>query len=74
MTKTLLLASIAATAVASAVLAQDQAAADKPNILLIISDDTGYGDTGPYLGGEARGMPTPNIDQLARDGMMFTSF
>jgi len=74
MTKTLLLASIAATAVASAVLAQDQAAADKPNILLIISDDTGYGDTGPYLGGEARGMPTPNIDQLAKDGLLYTSF
>ncbi|WP_027229694.1 arylsulfatase [Phyllobacterium sp. UNC302MFCol5.2] len=48
--------------------------APKPNILFIVSDDTGYGDTGPYLGGEARGMPTPNIDQLAKDGMMFTSF
>jgi arylsulfatase A-like enzyme len=46
----------------------------KPNILFIVSDDTGYGDTGPYLGGEARGMQTPNIDQLAKDGMMFTSF
>ena len=46
----------------------------KPNILLIVSDDTGYGDTGPYLGGEARGMQTPNIDKLAKDGMMFTSF
>ncbi len=46
----------------------------KPNILLIVSDDTGYGDTGPYLGGETRGMPTPNLDQLANDGMMFTSF
>jgi arylsulfatase len=52
----------------------DSAAGSKPNILLIISDDTGYGDTGPYLGGEGRGMPTPNIDQLANDGMMFTSF
>lgn len=46
----------------------------KPNILFIVSDDTGYGDTGPYLGGETRGMPTPSIDQLAKDGMMFTSF
>ncbi len=74
MKKSLLLATIAATAVGSAVLAQEQTAADQPNILLIISDDTGYGDTGPYLGGEARGMPTPNIDQLAQEGMMFTSF
>ena len=59
--------------------AQQQPAAEggqqeKPNILFIVSDDTGYGDTGPYLGGEARGMQTPNIDQLAKDGMMFTSF
>jgi len=51
-----------------------QTAQERPNILLIISDDTGYGDTGPYLGGEARGMPTPNIDKLADEGMMFTSF
>ncbi|TWT39798.1 Arylsulfatase precursor [Thalassoglobus neptunius] len=34
----------------------------KPNILLIVSDDTGYGDLGPYGGGVGRGMPTPNID------------
>jgi len=49
-------------------------AKDKPNILLIISDDTGYGDLGPYGGGEGRGMPTPNIDQLANEGMTFFSF
>ncbi len=47
---------------------------DKPNIILIVSDDFGYGDAGAYLGGEARGMPTPNIDRLAAEGMMFTSF
>lgn len=70
----ILLATVAASAIASATFAQDQGGGGKPNILLIISDDTGYGDTGPYLGGEARGMPTPNIDRLAKDGMMFTSF
>ena len=42
-------------------------AADKPNILFIVSDDTGYGDLGPYGGGEGRGMPTPNIDRLASE-------
>jgi len=47
---------------------------NKPNIILIVSDDFGYGDAGAYLGGEARGMPTPNIDRLAAEGMMFTSF
>ena len=49
-------------------------AADKPNILFIVSDDTGYGDLGPYGGGAGRGMPTPSIDRLARDGMTFFSF
>jgi arylsulfatase len=46
----------------------------KPNILFIVSDDTGWGDLGPYLGGKARGMPTPNMDKLAQEGMFFTSF
>jgi len=46
----------------------------KPNILFIASDDTGYGDLGPYGGGEGRGMPTPNIDRLATEGMTFFSF
>ncbi len=52
----------------------DTSKAKKPNILLIISDDTGWGDLGPYLGGEARGMQTPNFDRLAREGMIFTNF
>jgi len=46
----------------------------RPNILLIVSDDTGWGDLGAYLGGEARGMQTPNFDRLAREGMVFTNF
>jgi len=46
----------------------------KPNILFIVSDDTGYGDLGPYGGGEGRGMPTPHIDRMASDGMTFFSF
>ena len=40
----------------------------KPNIIMIVSDDFGYGDAGCYLGGEGRGMPTPNIDRLADEG------
>lgn len=55
---------------ASSALAQDK----KPNILFIVSDDTGYGDLGPYGGGEGRGMPTPNFDRLANEGMTFFSF
>lgn len=49
-------------------------AADKqPNIILIMSDDFGYGDAGIYGGGEGRGMPTPNLDKLAHEGMQFNS-
>ncbi len=50
------------------------AAETKPNIILIVSDDTGYGDLGPYGGGVGRGMPTPNIDKLANEGMTMYSF
>ncbi len=53
---------------------QTAAQTAKPNILLIVSDDTGYGDLGPYGGGVGRGMPTPNIDRMAADGMTFFSF
>lgn len=49
-------------------------AGTRPNILLIVSDDTGVGDLGPYGGGEGRGMPTPNIDRMAAEGMSFFSF
>jgi hypothetical protein len=33
----------------------------KPNIIMVISDDTGWGDLGAYGGGIGRGMPTPNL-------------
>ena len=64
-----------AIALAATLLAQAPAfSADKPNILFIVSDDTGYGDLGPYGGGPGRGMPTPSIDRLADEGMTFFSF
>jgi arylsulfatase A-like enzyme len=65
---------VAAIAVALAWTAAPAAAAKKPNILFIVSDDHGYGDIGAYGGGEGRGMPTPNLDQMAADGMTFFSF
>jgi arylsulfatase A-like enzyme len=46
----------------------------KPNIVLIVSDDFGYGDSSPYGGGPGRGMPTPSIERLANEGMTFFSF
>jgi arylsulfatase len=41
----------------------------KPNVVFILADNVGYGDLGPYGGGELRGAPTPNIDRLAREGL-----
>lgn len=64
---------IAATAIASTATTT-YGQAKKPNILFIVSDDTGYGDLGPYGGGVGRGMPTPNIDRMAAEGMTFFSF
>ncbi|MGR3661972.1 MAG: arylsulfatase [Paracoccaceae bacterium] len=58
-----------------AVIAQDSTTnGSKPNIVMIISDDTGYWDLGPYLGGASRGMKTPAFNRLAADGMLFTDF
>ena len=46
----------------------------KPNIILILSDDFGCEDSGPYGGGPGRGRPTPSLDRLADGGMTFFSF
>jgi arylsulfatase len=46
----------------------------KPNVVFILADNVGYGDLGPYGGGELRGAPTPRIDQLAREGLKLTQF
>src|SRR5499426_3255303 len=54
--------------------ASAQAPAQKPNIILILSDDFGYGDSGVYGGGPNRGMPTPSLDRIAQEGMTFFSF
>jgi arylsulfatase len=52
-----------------------QAQAKKPNILVLMSDDTGWMDLGAYTGGgRALGHPTPNLDRLAKEGALFTSW
>ncbi|HEY3149688.1 MAG TPA: hypothetical protein VGJ75_25205 [Dongiaceae bacterium] len=51
-----------------ALLTQVALAADKPNVVIMLGDNVGYGDIGAYGAGEVRGMPTPRIDSIARNG------
>lgn len=44
---------------------------DRPNILMIMTDDVGYWNVAAYSHG-LMGVPTPNIDRLAREGLLFT--
>jgi arylsulfatase A-like enzyme len=43
----------------------------RPNVVLIVMDDVGYGDYGAY---GAPDIKTPHVDRLARDGVKFTDF
>lgn len=44
---------------------------DLPNFVILLADDLGYGDLGSY---GAEDIETPNLDQLAAEGMRLTSF
>jgi hypothetical protein len=45
-------------------------AADRPNIIFILADDQGFGDVGA-LNPDGK-IPTPNLDRIADEGMVFT--
>lgn len=70
MKKVLLLVIAAWTGCAIAFSAEVQNAA-QPNIVLILIDDLGYGDIGPFGSMKNR---TPALDRMAREGTKFTSF
>jgi hypothetical protein len=53
--------------------AQQPAAAVKPNILVIMSDDIGYWNISAYNRG-MMGYHTPNIDRIANEGAIFTDY
>src|SRR6266576_1324684 len=62
-----------ATAALLGVVGSAQAADKKPNIVMLMQDDTGWNYFGCYSGGGvALGHPTPNVDRLAKEGAMFT--
>ncbi len=64
-------------ALCSGVAATDRADAQekRPNIVMLMTDDTGWNDFGCYsLGGAALGHPTPNVDRICREGAVFTNW
>ena len=66
----LVVAALAALAIS--VAGQSQPAnPQRPNVVLIITDDVGYGDIGSY---GAPDIKTPNIDRLAKEGVRLTDF
>jgi arylsulfatase A-like enzyme len=68
--------SVAIGAIAVAMFAASPALAQKrPNVVMLMTDDTGWNDFGAYTGGGAAlGHPTPNIDRIAKEGALFTSW
>ena len=65
---------LALACVVVALLATTAAAADKPNVVLMLADNVGWGDIGAFGGGEIRGMPTPRIDSIADEGLQLNQF
>ena len=66
----MVVALLAALTIVSAARAQTNPAA-RPNIVVILADDLGYGDVQCYNPARGR-IPTPHLDQLAAQGLRFT--
>ena len=47
---------------------------EQPNIVVMMVDNTGWGELGVYGGGVLRGAPTPRLDKLASEGMQLLNF
>lgn len=47
---------------------------DKPNVVLLVMDNLGWGEVGAYGGGILRGAETPRIDKLAEEGLKLLNF
>ncbi len=64
------------TAISLVPLTATEAQAQKrPNIVMLMTDDTGWNDFGAYSnGGKALGHPTPNVDEIAEEGATFTNW
>ena len=69
----LVFAGLLAIGLATPVAAAQQEA-DRPNVVLMLADNVGWGDIGAFGGGEIRGMPTPRIDSIAEEGLQLNQF
>jgi arylsulfatase len=58
--------------ISALVLATPSRAPERPNVVLMFPDNLGFGEVGAY--GGARGVPTPNIDRIADEGIRLTNF
>jgi arylsulfatase A-like enzyme len=66
-----ILAICAAAAILASALGSQAPAANRPNVVVVMSDDMGYADLGSYGGTDIK---TPNIDSIGRDGVRMTDF
>lgn len=51
-----------------------QAQEEKPNVVIMMVDNTGWGELGCYGGGALRGAPTPRLDRFASEGLQLLNF
>ena len=69
------LAGVGAMFLAVAPITAQAQAPKRPNIVMLMTDDTGWSDFGAYSGGGAAlGHPTPNVDRIAKEGAVFTNW
>jgi arylsulfatase A-like enzyme len=74
-TRNLWLSTLALSAAVMVANAPATAQQKRPNIVMLMTDDTGWQDFGAYTGGGAAlGHPTPNVDQIAKEGAVFTNW
>jgi arylsulfatase len=75
-TRKVCLSLLAGVAVAAATTIPASAQQQKrPNIVMLMTDDTGWNDFGAYsLGGAGLGHPTPNVDRIAKEGAVFNNW
>ncbi len=63
---------VGAMVLAGLISTQASAQPSRPNIVIMYADNLGYGEVGAY--GGVRGVPTPRLDALAREGLRLTNF